>query len=119
MDLRFWRRKPVTEVRPDPNLCEGCQQVRRLSEGLQHKLVIFGKEYTFTRSPRCGPCTIAYMEKFSTRCGNCEQPIFVGEPVAQAPVDAPYPYVHNTMECSYPGMFCGHWGEGVCVPHHS
>lgn len=115
--LRAHRRGRVINALPpadNPRLICDCG---RPAISSRTRVVIRGETFTFTQSRLCKTCTQQYMEEFSTTCGSCGETILVGDPVGAAPDDAPFPYTHLCSDCSpFPGLFCGHWGEGKLVP---
>lgn len=111
--LRWFSEPPKLKL-TDSTLCESC--VAQLKITSPTKLTIRGVEYTFTGSKYCPECTRAYHEQFATMCAECGGPILVSEPVADAG-NLDGSLVHNTMECSVPGAFCGHWGETGVIPY--
>ena len=77
---------------------------------------IRGVTYTFTTSPKCRECTEVYLNKYSTECAVCGDPIIPGEAVGVSG-KPDLPYVHMTFDCTDTGgQLCGRWGEGKLEP---
>lgn len=79
--------------------------------------LVKGKEMKITSKGPCKDCLEAYLDKYSTICASCAEPILPGEPVAVAWVGAPQKYTHmyaGCCECG--GFYCGVWGEGEMIP---
>jgi hypothetical protein len=82
-----------------------------------HKVTVLGIECSVASSDCSKLCAEEYLNKFSTLCAECEEPILPGDPVGQAWEDASHPYTH--MRCAQSAaLFCGKWGEGRLISLH-
>lgn len=83
------------------------------------KMTILDVECEIEKSGMCGACTETYLNTVCTLCASCGRPIFPGDPVGQAWVDAPHPHTHLTFDCcDTGGLYCGQWGEGRLITLH-
>ena len=80
------------------------------------KLKVLGIWIELKDSPMCETCTAEYLDKFSTECGGCWQPILPGESVGRAGSGAKYPWIHMKYGCgAFAGNYFGKWGEGQLI----
>jgi len=77
------------------------------------EIVVLGKTVKFKGSPLCIPCTEKYMNKFSTYCALCDEPILPWMAVGCGGIGSSHPYAH--LECSGTAVYCGQWGEGRLI----
>lgn len=99
--------------KPDTCLTDGCGSPVINSPT---SLTVLEHTVKLDRSPFCFVCTAAYMNRHSTVCNTCREPICVGQQVAQAAAGSEFPYTHHTSPCSlYAGLWCGTWGEGKLI----
>jgi hypothetical protein len=83
-------------------------------------ITVLGVECRFKKGlPTCATCSVEYLNKHSTICASCSEPIFPGNAVGVAWRGADHPYTHLTFECCDTGaLYCGYWGEGELITLH-
>lgn len=78
--------------------------------------MVKGQELELTQSALCKPCAEEYLNKHSTICGACNEPIIPGTPVGalygKKPENPEHNLVHYSDKCSIPGSYMGVWTEG-------
>ncbi|HTK04824.1 MAG TPA: hypothetical protein VL500_04520 [Candidatus Eisenbacteria bacterium] len=80
---------------------------------------VYGVKIAVEAATVCPDCIEEYLNRYSTRCASCRQPILPGMPVGQAWKGSPFPHTHMTMECTESGgLYCGRWGQGRLVTLH-
>jgi hypothetical protein len=80
---------------------------------------VYGVKIAVEAAPVCPDCVEEYLNRYSTRCASCRQPILPGMPVGQAWKGSPFPHTHMTFECTESGgLYCGRWGQGRLVTLH-
>lgn len=88
-------------------LC-GHEKARR-----QFQLMVKRSVITIEKTHLCPACTRDYLERSSTICSVCTQPIVPGESVARGPFAGTYPHTHMKARCCVSeALHCGTWGEG-------
>lgn len=86
------------------------------SERGSYTIFVLGVEVELKDTYMCAACTQDYLNKYSTVCHGCQEPIFPGQRVCVAPEGSQTPFVHFRVECGGIGaMYCGKWGEGKLV----
>ena len=98
-----------------PDTCKRCKMRLRIVNPTA--IVVRGHERMVSNAPFCEACTQDYQVEFSTTCAECGKPIWVTEPIGEYGDGTGTKFVHLTYECSAPGAFVGHWGEGKPVPY--
>lgn len=89
----------------DPKLCEcGNPSITE-----PRNAEVLDRLVGFQPQQRCFDCAEEYLKSNATTCSSCGQPIFPGEGYADAGGVGDHPYVCNTMSCSIPGDYIGHW----------
>lgn len=108
--LATWR--PQWLLRSSELALCGHERARRSFKILVRHTII-----TVDRTPYCPACTCNYLERFSTLCAVCLQPILPGESVARGPSTATHPYTHIGKRCCDSlALHCGTWNEGALSP---
>ncbi len=78
--------------------------------------IVLGRKIGLMHSPMCHFCTTQYLNRFSTLCATCLEPILPGTHVGLAWTGALHPFTHLTFGCcETAGLYCGLWGEGRLV----
>ena len=80
---------------------------------------VMGVKVAIEAAPICPDCIEEYLNRHSTRCASCRQPILPGMPVGQAWDGAPFPHTHMAFDCTESGgLYCGRWGQGKLITLH-
>ncbi|MBI4415074.1 MAG: hypothetical protein HY566_02450 [Candidatus Kerfeldbacteria bacterium] len=77
------------------------------------RLMVKRSVITVDKTHLCPACTRDYLERSSTVCSACSQPIVPGESVARGPLAGTYPHTHMRSRCCVSeALWCGTWGDG-------
>lgn len=83
-------------------------------------VTVLGRKVILGDGPtgRCRACVEKELNRVSTQCAICGDPIIPGTLVARAPADPPFPhpYACDSYHCSPPGAQCGVWMHGRLEP---
>jgi hypothetical protein len=120
-NLFFWRERSYATSADTTTAAEG-EAFPDCTHGAVTTLTtikVLGHDLEFAEMPMCVACSTDYLNKVSTLCGVCEEPIIPGMRVGIAHDGAKHPYTHLNMGCCVSGaLFCGAWGEGRLVSLH-
>jgi hypothetical protein len=86
------------------------------------EIIVLGSKFSIEPpAPHCPECAEKYLNETSTLCGQCQEPIVPGTPVAQNATDTakknPYTHMYRSC-CPSGGLFCGLWGNGRLISLH-